>query len=266
VNPAALSRRALLSGVAALPLGCAVQQAPGFTQAHGALIDLSHPLGPDSPYIFVKDATFAFRRTAIATIPERGVYANAWHVTEHIGTHVDAPCHFDERARCLERIPVEDLLVEAVVIDLRARAHDPDTELTLADLDAWRARHGSLPGRCAVLMCSGWAARWPSQERFANADASGVMHFPGFSRAAIEHLATRSEVLGIGVDTFSIDPGRDPRYEGHRIWSAADKWALECLANLEQLPAAGARIFVGAPRIERASGSPARVVAWVPQR
>jgi len=91
------------------------------------------------------------------------------------------------------------------------------------------------------------------------------MHFPGFSRAAVEHLANIPDVLGIGTDTFSLDPGRDARYEGHHVLARAGKWALECLANLGQLPASGARIFVGAPKIEAASGTPARVIAWVPR-
>jgi kynurenine formamidase len=69
-----------------------------------------------------------------------------------------------------------------------------------------------------------------------------------------------------GTDTFSIDPGRDPRYEGHRVLSTAGKWALECLANLARLPLRGARIFIGAPKVELASGGPARVIAWVPRR
>jgi kynurenine formamidase len=117
-----------------------------------------------------------------------------------------------------------------------------------------------------VLLRSGWDSRWPSQERFANSDAAGVMHFPGFSRAAVERLSATPEVLGIGTDTFSIDPGRDPRYEGHRVLAKANKWALECLANLGRLPLDGARLFVGAPKIEQASGGPARVVAWVPRQ
>jgi kynurenine formamidase len=230
------------------------------------LIDLTHALTPGSPYIHVKDATFPFRREPIATIPTRGVYANRWELTEHIGTHVDAPCHFHERGRCLDAIPIEDLVAEAVVVDISARAaEDPDAELGLADLVAWEADHGPLPPRCAVLLRSGWSDRWPSQPRFTNVDAAGTMHFPGFSRAAIERLATAPEVLGIGVDTFSIDPGRDTRLEGHKVLSAAGKWALECLANLARLPPKGARIFVGALRVEAASGGPARVVAWLPR-
>jgi kynurenine formamidase len=92
------------------------------------------------------------------------------------------------------------------------------------------------------------------------------MHFPGFSHAAVEQLARTPEVLGIGTDTLSLDPGRDVRFEGHRVLASAGKWALECLTNLARLPARGARLFIGVPKVEQASGGPARVVAWVPRR
>jgi kynurenine formamidase len=268
-----LSRRAFVAGLTALAGGCQGSTARPSRTLEGRsseavdVVDLSHSLGPSSPYIHVRDATFPFRREPIATIATRGVYANRWELTEHIGTHLDAPCHFDEGARCVDALPLADLFAEVVVIDVSSRADaDADTELTLADLSEWQANNGPLPQRCAVLLHSGWDRRWPSQERFANADAAGVMHFPGFSRAAVERLASSPEVLGIGTDTFSIDPGRDARYEGHRVLSSAGKWALECLANLGRLPARGARLFVGAPRVEAASGSPARVIAWVPRR
>jgi kynurenine formamidase len=199
-------------------------------------------------------------------LPTRGVYANRWELTEHIGTHLDAPCPFDERAPCVDALPLADLFAEAVVIDVSSRAQaDADAELTPADLSEWRAKFGAFPPRCAVLLRSGWERRWPSQDRFANPDTAGVMHFPGFSRAAVERLGKTSEVLGIGTDTVSLDPGRDARYEGHRVLSSAGKWALECLANLGRLPARGARLFVGALNVEPASGSPARVIAGVPR-
>lgn len=267
-----ITRRAFVGALTAVAAGCQRSAVlPDRTLAsHPSdtfdVIDLSHSLGPSSPYIEVRDATFPFRRVPIATIPTRGVYANRWELTEHIGTHLDAPCHFDEHARCVDAVPVGDLFAEVVLIDLRSRAEaDADTELTPADLSDWQAKHGAFPRRCAVLLYSGWDGRWPSQERFANLDAAGVMHFPGFSRAAVEHLANIPDVLGIGTDTFSLDPGRDARYEGHHVLARAGKWALECLANLGQLPASGARLFVGAPKIEAASGSPARVIAWVPR-
>jgi kynurenine formamidase len=259
-----LPRREFLSTLAALPLACGGRVLPPRAERLEEIVDLTHPLGPGSPYIVVRDATFPFRRAPIAVISERGVYANRWELTEHIGTHVDAPCHFAEGTPCLEAIAIQDLFAAAVVIDVRERAAvNHDTEVTVADVAAWESAHGPLPARCAVLLRSGWDSRWPSQERFSNADASGVMHFPGFARETLEVLARRPEVLGVGTDTFSIDPGRDSHYEGHRVWSTAGKWAIECLANLSRLPARGSRILAAALRVENASGGPARVIAWV---
>src|SRR5262249_1374390 len=190
-----LPRRAFLGLLAALPLACRRH-----AETSEEVVDLTHTLTTSSPYIPVRDATFPFRRTPIATIPTRGVYANRWELTEHIGTHIDAPCHFSTRASCLEAIPLADLFAEAIVVDLRARAaSDPDTELTLDDLAQWHAAHGPLPRRCAVLLHSGGESRWPSQERFTNTDAAGVLHFPGISRPPAERLASLPADLRIGV-------------------------------------------------------------------
>ncbi|MDF3069371.1 MAG: hypothetical protein K0R38_4972, partial [Polyangiaceae bacterium] len=253
-----LSRRAFVAASATVGLGCgrsvpvSIPQSERGPGAGFDVVDLTHPLGPSSPYIHVRGATFPFLRAPIATIGERGVYANRWELTEHIGTHVDAPCHFEETAPCLESIPLADLFAEVVVIDVKRRAQaNPDTQLEVADLAAWRTKHGPFPARSAVLLSSGWSERWPSQSRFANQDAQGVMRFPGFSRAAVEELAATPQVLGIGTDTFSIDPGSDARFEGHRVLSGARKWALECLANLDRLPAQGSHLFIGAPKVEQ---------------
>jgi kynurenine formamidase len=261
-----MTRRAVLaSALSALAKSRMPDSPRPVTARADRMIDLTHPLSPASPFITVKDATFPFQREPIATIPLRGVYANRWALTEHIGTHLDAPCHFAEQSVCVSAIPLEDLFADAVVIDVSRRAaNDPDTELTVADLDRWIAEHGPLPARCDVLLHSGWDARWPSQLRFSNIDADGTMHFPGFSRGAMERLALAPDVLGVGTDTFSIDPGLDSTYAGHKVLAAAGKWALECVKNLGQLPPRGARIFIGAIPVEAASGSPARVVAWSP--
>lgn len=85
------SRRALLGAFAAMPLSCRNVSDPPIQGANEPMevLDLSHTLSPSSPYIQVRDATFPFHRAPIATIRERGVYANQWRLTEHIGTHVD---------------------------------------------------------------------------------------------------------------------------------------------------------------------------------
>jgi kynurenine formamidase len=73
--------------------------------------------------------------------------------------------------------------------------------------------------------------------------------------------ARERTVSGVGVDTVSIDPGRDKTYQTHKIWLAADKWAVECVARLDRVPLSGATVVVAAPYVRDATGGPARIVA-----
>ena len=43
------------------------------------------------------------------------------------------------------------------------------------------------------------------------------MHFPGFSAEAVDYLIRRSQIVGIAVDTVSIDRGQDNNlFKEHR--------------------------------------------------
>ena len=251
--------------IAALILGwpgCAPLNKPCSFSAPAHLVDLTHTLTPRFPYIPIKDITFPIRITSIADMKKDGVYSNKWELTEHNGTHIDAPNHFDEAARGLDQIGANELFVPAAVIDFREQTKaSADALVTVADIKSWEGAHGRLPARAAVLLWSGWETRAASQSQFINADASGRMHFPGFSEAAVTFLVNERQVSGIGTDTLSIDSGLDTHFSAHRKWFASNKWALECLARLGEIPAVGASLIVGAVRVEKASGGPARVFA-----
>jgi kynurenine formamidase len=227
------------------------------------VVDLSHTLSPDSPFIPVEGKTFPFRLAPIATVARDGVYANRWELTEHVGTHVDAPCHFIEGGRSIDQLPLETLIVPAAVISIAGRAaSDPDAVLTADEVRAWERNRGvTLPAGAALLLHTGWEARWRQPGRFVNLDASGTMHFPGFSGGALDLLLERG-VAGIGIDTLSIDPGRDRAYPIHKRLFAAGKWAIEVLASLDQIPAWGAFTVIAPVKVVGASGAPARVLAF----
>jgi kynurenine formamidase len=232
--------------------------APRFAQ----VVDLTHTLDEDTPYIPVPNITFPFRKTPIATVAKNGVAAYRWEIHEHLGTQIDAPNHFFEGGLSLDRLPVDSLVVPLVVIDVSARAAtNPDTSLTVADIEAWERQHGRIVERAAVMMASGWDSRIKDAKAFVNADASGVMHFPGFSPEAASFLARSRAVSGIGVDTLSLDPGPDVTYAAHRAWLATGKWGVELVANLREVPPAGATVFVGASKVRGATGGPVRLIA-----
>jgi kynurenine formamidase len=243
-----------------LPGCAAARPAPFAPPAH--VVDLTHTLSPRFPYIPIRNLTFPIRITEIGDFEKDGVYSNKWELTEHNGTHIDAPNHFAANARGLDQLDAGELLVPAAVVDFRAKASaDSDALLGVADLLAWESAHGTLPPRAAVLLWTGWESRVGSQATFVNAGADGTMHFPGFSEPAIEFLVKERRIAGIGTDTLSIDRGSDMHFAAHRALFAADKWALECLAHLGDVPAAGATLIVGASKVEHASGGPARVFA-----
>jgi kynurenine formamidase len=133
--------------------------------------------------------------------------------------------------------------------------------VTVADIERWEKRPGRLPAQAAVFMMSGWDARIGDAKAFVNPDASGAMHFPGFSAEAATFLARSRDVSGIGVDTLSLDPGIDATYAAHKAWLVTGKWGVELVANLREVPPSGATVFVGASKVTGATGGPVRLIA-----
>jgi hypothetical protein len=62
------------------------------------VVDLTHTLSGDTPYIPIPGITFPFKSIPIATLPKNGVLANRWEIHEHIGTQIDAPITSSSRA------------------------------------------------------------------------------------------------------------------------------------------------------------------------
>jgi kynurenine formamidase len=88
-----------------------------------------------------------------------------------------------------------------------------------------------------------------------------MTHAPGFSEAAARFLVDQRDIVGVGVDTLSLDAAVAPKFVAHLALLGAGKYGLELLANLGTVPPAGATIIVGAPKHEGASGGPIRALA-----
>jgi kynurenine formamidase len=229
------------------------------TIAADNVLDLTHPLSPTFP---IWPGNAPIKVTNTAKVAKEGYYANKWEVVEHHGTHLDAPAHFAPKGLTAERLAAASLIVPAAVIDLRERARkDADAVVTIDDLKAWEKAHGRLPKQCGVFLSSGWDRKAGDARAFLGQDGSKTLHFPGFSKEACAFLLAEREVAGLAVDTLSLDCGASKEFAVHKLWLGAGKWGLECVANLAQLPPAGATVFVGAPKVSGASGGPTRVLA-----
>jgi len=222
------------------------------------ILDLTHTLSPTFP---IWPGNAPIKITNKGTFAKNGFYSNRWEVGEHHGTHLDSPSHCSPGITA-EKIDPASFIAPAAVIDIRKRVKkDADAAVTVDELKAWEKAHGRLPKDCVVCLNSGWDAKAGDAKAFLGSDAANTLHFPGFSKAAAEFLLKEREVAGLLVDTLSIDTGVATDFPVHKLWLGAGKWAVECVANLGKVPPSGATVFVGAPKVESASGGPTRVLA-----
>jgi kynurenine formamidase len=228
------------------------------------IVDLTYDLNERAPFWPEGTEPFPFHAKAVATFEREGAFARMLQIPEHFGTHMDAPLHFDPQGESLDQIAVEKFVLPAVVVDVTAAAaSSPDYRVTVADLEQWENAHGPMPSGGAVLIHTGWASRWPSQERFMNQDARGVMHFPGLSIEAARYLLDHAHPVCFGIDTPSVDCGSSKDFKVHRLITAAGLYILENLANLHLLPATGVCLIALPMKLQGGTGSPTRVVALV---
>ncbi|HLF74708.1 MAG TPA: cyclase family protein [Anaerolineales bacterium] len=272
-----LSRRDFFKAMAALAAGALIpapvldaaasrSEAPDLSEVLGRpfkrAVDLTHVITEDFPTYF---GTQNLNIETLFSFEKDGFNMYRWNLVEHTGTHMDAPFHFSADGMSADELPLSMLIVPLVMVDIRAKAEaNPDAQLTLEDLRRWERRHGRIPRDACVAMNSGWAGKADTPE-FRNADANGVLHFPGFHLEAVEFLLEERQVNGIAVDTLSLDYGPSPDFAVHYRWLPSNRWGLEAVANLDNVPARGATLIVGSPKIAGATGGISRLIALVPE-
>jgi kynurenine formamidase len=234
------------------------------------VVDLTHPLNAKTLYWPTSPSAFRLEQLSFGMTPGGYFYsANAFSAPEHGGTHIDAPIHFARSGLTVDRIPLEQLVAPAVVIDVATKAdRDADYRLTVDDVRGFEQRHGRIPAGSIVLLRTGWSRRWPERKAYFGddtpADAS-KLHFPSFGVEAARVLIHERRVAALGVDVASIDYGPSTDFAVHRLAAAANVPGLENLTNLHELPPSGAIVVALPVKIEGGSGGPARVIALVPR-
>jgi len=227
--------------------------------------DLTHAFFPDQPHF---PAFPNEQREVIFNVPEHGFEVTRYTIVGQWGTHIDAPSHFVAGGRSVDAIPVEQMLLPLVVLDISARAaENPDTTSLLADVHDWEARNGRIPDNAFVALRTGWSTRWPDAEAFANKDEDSIAHYPGWSHEVLKFFVESRKITAIGHEVTDTDPGTSTSkgdYSVEAYWLGQDRWQIELMANLAGLPEAGALLWASWPRPLAGSGYPARLVAIQP--
>ncbi len=245
-------------GLAAAPLGPALAASSGKGRR---VLDLTHRLTRTFPSFLGPQAVFD---EVLFTIEDDGFYTKQWTFDEHIGTHIDTPGHFSPGMTLVDALDPETLIAPIAVVDIERKAKDdPNATVDPEDLMAYERRNGRIPRGALVCMNSGWDAKVGDGAAFRGGSGFPDLNFPGFSGDATDWLVSKRDIVGIGVDTMSLDPGNSADFAVHVGFLGTGRYGVENLANLDAIPSKGALGFVGPVPWEEGSGSPCKVLAMV---
>jgi len=238
------------------------------------VVDLTHTLDPDFPVIVLPPEfgqCARFRVEEVSRYDQRGPgwYWRNFSCGEHTGTHFDAPVHWisgkDLPNASVDTIPADAFVRSACVLDCsKEAAADEDYLLTQSFIENWESRHGRIPAGSWVLMRTDWSRRRGGA--YLNLREDGA-HSPGPSADAVRFLIEERDIVGFGTETVGTDAGQaqhlTPPYPAHYLFHGANRYGLQCLANLDRLPPTGALLLCPPLKIRHGSGSPLRVLALV---
>lgn len=243
--------------------GCTTPQA----FPRGEVVDLTYSFDEQTLY-WPHNQTFQWQKTSWGPHPHGYWYASAnFSASEHGGTHIDAPIHFARNGVSVDQIPLSHLMGNAIVLDIRTKVtSNPDYTLQLIDIMNWESQHGRIPAQSIVFLLTGWGRFWPQPTKYFGSPTPSdplSLHFPSFSKTSAEFLVKEREVAGIGVDTASIDPGQSRDFPVHQILAGRNCFALENVANLEQLPHTGTWVIALPMKIKGGTGAPVRILGLI---
>ena len=144
----------------------------------------------------------------------------------------------------------------AVISIVDQVARDPGYALAVDDVLAWEKRHGTLPEGAVAFVRSDWSKEWP------NPDLATRRRFPGVSLAALQFLHLRRKILMHGHEPLDTDD--TPTLEGEKWLLRNGYTKAEGVANLDQVPEAGALVAIGYPKLGGGTGGYARYIAICP--
>ncbi len=209
------------------------------------IIDLSQELD-ENTQVFPGDPPLKLLQWSNYAI--QGYSSETIYTITHIGTHMDAPSHFNPDGISIDKIPLEKTVILSKAKVLRIRKDD-DEKIEPNDLKGF-----DIIQNDALLIYTGWSLNRKKDKYFKNN--------PGLSKLGAEYLAELKINL-IGIDCPSIDPAFDKEFNAHRVFSLKNIPIIENLVNLDKINQ-DSFTFIALPlKLKYSSGSPVRAIALI---
>jgi len=184
-------------------------------------------------------------------IKEDGYNLELLFLSSHTGTHMDAPYHFLEKGAKIHEISLKKLVSEAALIQSRKGSGE---SITKTDIQKFEKKSGKIDGFSSVIFQTGWQRNLQKKYYFTKN--------PGLSVSAAKYLASKKISL-VGIDSPSIDLGKDDKFSVHQIFAKKGILIVENLANLDKIKSSKFHLVVLPLKLKNATGSPVRAIAFV---
>lgn len=190
----------------------------------------------------------SFRQGGVVRNNESGGYESDYMTTTlHIGTHIDAPFHFDPDGRKIGDLELSELIRPTKHVDIRDQNWDtPNTEIPLEPIK--NGLSSSIQENDYLFIHTGWADKCIKRPEY-------YLESPYYS-PEVSQFIVDSNASGLITDT-PIDSG-EHGYPNHYKLCGNGCVIVENVANLDGLPEEFTT-WVVPMKIENGEGAPARV-------
>lgn len=234
-------------------------------------IDLSHELTNDSPYWQGMPEGVVNLNNTIIDYNEMNLNIQTQTFPGQFGTHIDYPAHFIKGGRLNKDFLIKDTVLEVVVVDISEKVRENnDYEVSIEDILDHEQKHGKIKENTFVILRTDWSKKWPDLKLLENKDEKGQAHTPGWTISTLEFLIDERKIAGVGHETLDTDSAVSCSKHGdlvaERYLLSRDKFQVEVLNNVDQLPNVGSVIFISSLNIPHSNGLPVRVWAIIPEK
>jgi len=182
-------------------------------------------------------------------LPAKGFATKLVVISDHCGTHLDAPFHFVPEGKTIDEVALEDTLGEAVLIDVSDRPLDQNITADMLEKRLKETNTEIKEGD--IVLVRGWPKAW-NEHGFHEAAALDI--------SAAKWLSAK-KIKSVGLDLPNADTTADMRRPVHMELLTKNIGIMENIANLDKLTKTRF-FFIGTPLlVQGLTGSPIRALA-----
>ena len=170
-------------------------------------------------------------------------------LSSHTGTHLDAPFHFVKNGKKINQIPLDRLIGKGILIKLKKIKNSP---ITKSDITLFEKKNGKIPNDSSIFFYTEWQKNLKNDNYFTEN--------PGLDSSSAKYLASKKTNL-VGIDSPSIDLGKDESFTVHKILSKNNILIVENLTNMNKIQSKEFDFIILPLKLKDATGSPVRAVA-----